>query len=122
MFKAPRQLSHPLPPTSPTGTAHQPTCTTSRTRSEAGDISLIAPINIYLFTLPICHLTPAHLSSGQVLVSSFRQAIKENASCIKDKVVLDLGCGPGAHLAMMCAQVQCVCVCVYVPGTGLGLA
>ena len=119
MFKAPRQLSHPLPPTSPTGTAHQPTCTTSRTRSEARVISLISPISSSLFT---CHLTPAHLSSDQVLVSSFRQAIKENASCIKDKVVLDLGCGPGAHLAMMCAQVQCVCVCVYVPGTGLGLA
>lgn len=35
--------------------------------------------------------------------SAFRRAIAANASLLKDKVVLDLGCGPG-HLALLCAK------------------
>ncbi len=33
-----------------------------------------------------------------------RQAISDNVDLVREKVVLDLGCGPG-HLAMICAQV-----------------
>ena len=47
-----------------------------------------------------------HLSylRDDALMSAWRQALTRNAGLLQDKVVLDLGCGPG-HLAMMCAQV-----------------
>lgn len=48
-----------------------------------------------------------HLSylRDDALMSAWRQALTRNAGLLQDKVVLDLGCGPG-HLATLCAQVR----------------
>ena len=40
----------------------------------------------------------------KALMSAYRSAISQNRELIKGKVVMDLGCGPGMPLAMMCAQ------------------
>ena len=41
----------------------------------------------------------------EALIIAFKRAIKEKSDLIRDKIVLEIGCGPGAHLSMLCVQV-----------------
>ncbi|GAX72983.1 hypothetical protein CEUSTIGMA_g435.t1 [Chlamydomonas eustigma] len=69
--------------------------------AEAMDSSATASASYFAhWDNPSAHL---HYLNDKMLCSAFKQAIAANAEFMRDKVVLDLGCGLG-HLSMICAQ------------------